>query len=352
MKNLFQYLKIYGNCSFEEVPFNDIDSLILTELVYAKLKNIAPYKRFSSKKLKDICSLFLVQYSKEDFKKEDYLFPNSYRLIVLLEHCTRFMDAKISHYIEEATSETQFGAMTVRFSNGICFVAFEGTDSSIAGWKEDFQLMYLNPTLSQERGRKYFNETIHFWDRKIYVGGHSKGGNIAMYAYMYAKPSIKKRVLTVYNFDGPGFLKTIMNSKLYTEMAKKLKMYVPEQSYFGMMLGHTHYNVVKSNGFGILQHDGFTWNCKDTSFERGTLSKKSKNLEKNLEKYLETMSDDDKKLFVETLSLVCEHLHIYNVMQFRDIHLPSIMHFLKEIRTIPDDMKKRFLDVIKLLLFG
>ena len=142
VKNVFDYLEYYGNASFEEIAFNDVDSLILTQLVYAKLKKMAPDTKLISKKLVDVCSMFLAKYSEKDFKNEDYLFPNSYRLVLALQSSKRFMDARVSYYIEEATSETQFGAITVRFNNGICYVAFEGTDSSIVGWAEDFKLMY------------------------------------------------------------------------------------------------------------------------------------------------------------------------------------------------------------------
>ncbi len=351
MKNIFTYLEYFGDVSFKEMAFNDVDSLILTQLVYSKFKGIAP-SDFNSVKLEYICEGFLKKYSPKDFKKEDYLFPNSYHLNELLVKSKRFKDGYVSYYIEEATKKNQFGALTIRFNNGICYVAFEGTDSSIVGWLEDLELIYKYPIVSQQRGCDYLNKVIKVWDRNIYIGGHSKGGNIAMYAYMNAKSSIKKRIKNVYNFDGPGFLDDVINSNVYKELEPKLKMYVPEQSVFGMILGHHNYQVVKSHGLGVLQHDGYTWCCFGGKLEKGVLSKKSRKLENSLVEYLDNMTIDEKKEFIRNVAIACEHLGIVNVMQIREIKLTSVINFFKELRTVPSSTKKRCIDVIKMLLMG
>ena len=344
MTNLFYYLEYYGNDSFSKTPFNDIDSLILSELAYVKLENL-----FSNTiVLKDLCQLFLNKYSEKDFKNEDYLFPNSYRLMTILQNCPRFNKAVISYYLENS-GQTQFGALTIRMPS-FCYVAFLGTDSSILGWQEDLELIYQYPTKFQECGVRYLNKTIKFYDRNIYVGGHSKGGNIAMYATMKAKPRIFKRIINVYNFDGPGFLDDVINTYEYQKMTSKLKMFVPEQSIFGMILGHQDYQVVKSSSSKILSHDGYSWQVFGKYFVKGTLSKKSKRFESELKSYLDNMSESEKKLFVASIAQICNHLNITNVMQYKNIHFTSIINFLKEMRNIPEAMKKRFIEVVKMFL--
>ena len=270
-----------------------IQPLIITELTYAKIKKFINNQKPIT--IKELCTLFLNKYSEKDFKKEDYLFPSSYKLILSLKDCQRFNQAKIYNYEKLINEETQFGALTLRFSNNLCYVAFEGTDSNIIGWQEDFELIYKFPTISQKLSQEYLNKTINIFDRNIYVGGHSKGGNLAMYAYMYSKPTIKKRIKTVYNFDGPGFLTDIITSPNYQEMTAKLKMFVPEQSVFGMILEHQNYQVVKSHGIGILQHYGDSWCCFGGKLEKGVLSKKSRKLENSLVEYLDNMTIDEKK---------------------------------------------------------
>ncbi len=352
MTDLFSYLKYYGNSDFKEISFNDMDSLILTQLVYAKFLNMAPSKPKESIKLRFLCEKFLEKYSEKDFKKEDYLFPNSYRLVVALKDATRFSDALIYHYIEQRDNTTQFGALTVRFSNGICFVAFEGTDSSIAGWREDLELMYKYPTISQEKGLEYLKKTIKLLDQKIYIGGHSKGGNIAMYAYMKAPLRIKRRIINVYNFDGPGFLDDVIKSDEYISMQNKLRMFVPEQSVVGMILGHQNYTVIKSHGIGILQHDAYTWCCFGGKLQTGSLSKKSRELEEKLKAYLLQMKEQEKKDFVSLLSKICEDLNINNVMQFKNVNISTVINIIKEIKNMPSEMRRRYIEVLKLLILG
>ena len=352
MKDIYDYLKYYGNSTFKELAFNEVDSLIITLLTYAKLTNIVPSNKKGFKTIKEICEIYLNKYSEKDFKKEDYLFPSTYNLIKALKDSQRFNEAKVYYYLEEINKETQFGALTLRFPSNLCYVAFEGTDSNIIGWEEDFELIYKYPTISQIKAKNYLNETINFLDRNIYIGGHSKGGNLAMYAYMQANTNIKKRVINVYNYDGPGFLDDVLKNPLWQEMQPKLKMYVPEQSIFGMILGHEKYEVVKSHNLGLLQHYGDSWCCFGGKFLEGKLSKKSLNLEKNLKKYLAEMTEEEKIKFVETLALICEHLGIKNVMQFREIKPISIVNFFKEIKNVPNNMKKRFIEVIRLVISG
>ena len=349
MKDLYDYLKYYGNSSFKELAFNEVDSLIISLLIYAKIKQLVSNNKKEGISLKKVCELFLNKYSEKDFKKEDYLFPSSYKLIKALKDSKRFNEGKIFYYLEETNTDSQFGALTFRLPH-MCYVAFEGTDSNISGWKEDFELIYKYPTISQTKAKNYLNETLTFLDRNVIIGGHSKGGNLAMYAYMNSNKNIKKRIINVYNFDGPGFLDNIINSEPYQEMLPKLKMYVPEQSIFGMILGHQNYQVVKSHKLGILQHYGDSWSCFGGKFLEGTLSKKSLKLENDLKNYLAKMSEEEKIKFVETLVSVCEHLNIKNVMQFRDIKPISIVNFFKEIKNVPNSMKKRFLEVIKMIL--
>ena len=194
MKNVFDYLDYYGNLTFNEVHFNDIDGLIFALLSYVKLQDIVPSDRFKNISLKQACVLFLSKYSEKDFKKEDWLFPSSYKLMVILAHCKRYANCKLGHFVIKTDKNGQFGALTIR-GGDITYLSFEGTDSEVIGWKEDFELIYKFPIQAQIHAADYFNTTLTLFDRKVYLGGHSKGGNLAMYAYMYGKDLFKRRVV-------------------------------------------------------------------------------------------------------------------------------------------------------------
>jgi len=352
MKTIFDYLDYYKNKPFETFSFNDVDSLILTLLSYVKFSQIVPQGKKDSISLFKACELFLEKFSEKDFKKEDWLFPASYKLIKSLKDSKRFSYVKLYYLVTTTDSQGQFGAITFRLPNGITFVAFEGTDSSVVGWKEDFELMYQYPIASQRLAVEYFDDTLNLFDREIYVAGHSKGGNLAMYAYMNGKSYYKKRVKFVYNFDGPGFLDDIITSSLYQEMSNKLRMYVPKDSVVGMILGHKDYIVVNSKNKGILQHDAASWECFGGHLVTTSLSKKSAKLEENLKEYLDGMTVEEKENFVKTVFAVFEKSNISNIMQLKEFKISSLLSILKEVSNVPSSTKRNLVAILRMLITG
>ncbi len=351
MKTVFDYLDYYRNVPFSKYAFNDVDALVFALLSYVKFQEIIPQERFKSISLQQACDLFLSKYSDKDFKKEDWLFPNSYRLVLILQSTKRYEKAKMEHMVMSINEYGQFCALTIRIE-GITYLSFEGTDSEVVGWKEDFELLYKSPIYSQVKAEEYFNSGLTIFDRHVYLGGHSKGGNLAMYAYMYGKEIYKKKVVKVYNFDGPGFLKRVIESKLYEDLCKKLVMVVPKESVIGMILGHKDYTVVNSNGKAVLQHDAYTWECFGGFFVPTTLSQKSERLEKNLQEYIDGMSEEEKKSFVETFFAIFEKTSIQNIMQLKELKISTLLNILKEFTSVPSSTKRNLVAVLRMLITG
>lgn len=352
MKNYFDYLNFYGNDSFQDFAFNEVDSLILAMLSYVKLDGIVPKEKRASISLKEACEQFLDKYREKDFKKEDWLFPVSYKLMEMLQDSKRFSSARLYYLSSSVDSFGQFGAITIRLNNGITYVSFEGTDSAVVGWKEDFELMYKHPVSSQKKALMYFDETLNLFDRSIYIGGHSKGGNLAMYAYMYGKDYYKKRVKQVYNFDGPGFLEDVVHSSLYQEMCNKLTMIVPKESVIGLILGHSTYRVVNSSQKAVMQHESWSWECFGGYFVPATLSKKSEKLDQNLNEYVNAMSFEERKNFVETIFAVFEKSNITNIMQLKEFKISTLLSIMKEIKNVPSSTKRNLVAVLRMLITG
>lgn len=352
MKNIFDYLLYYKDDTLDKVCFNEVDSLALSLLSYVKFDNIIPSSKKDSILLKDACDLFLEKYSEKDFKTEYWMFPICYKLMKVLSVSNRFSFARLGYLVTSTDSKGQFGAITIRFPSGITYISYEGTDSSIVGWKEDFELMFQYPISSQSLAQNYFDETLTLFDREIYVGGHSKGGNLAMYAYMYGKSYYKKRVKQVYNFDGPGFLDEVVESSLYKEMSSKLTMIVPKESVVGMMLGHGKYRVVNSSFKAVLQHDATSWECFGGHFVDTKLSKKSEKLENNLKEYLDGMSLEEKKNFVETFFAVFEHANITNIMQLKEFKISNLLNIMKEVKSVPSSTKRNLIAILRILITG
>jgi len=350
--NIDSYFQYYGDISFDDFKFNDVDSLILAMLSYVKMENIVPTDKKQYIYIEEACYKFFLKYSEKDFKKENWLFPNSYRLMQRLQKSKRFYHTKLYYFQDSVSASGQFGALTVRLPNHITYVSFEGTDSNVSGWKEDFQLIYQFPIHSHVLARNYLDSTLNIFDREIYIGGHSKGGNLAMYACMYCKDFYKKRVRCVYNFDGPGFLSDVIDSSLYQDMSSKLKTFVPEESVVGMLLGHTKYQVVRSTGRAILQHDAYTWECFGGCFVEADLSSKSKKLEKNLSEYLTSMSIEDRKSFVETFFAIFENTSITNIMQLKELKISTLLGLMKELKNVPTKTKSNLIAVLRMLIMG
>ena len=199
--------------------------------------------------------------------------------------------------------QVQFGAFTAEPGDGSIYVSFMGTDDSLIGWKEDFNMSFIRPIPSQLEAAEYVNETIKYSRRKIRLGGHSKGGNLAIYAAVKAKPSLKRRIIAVYNNDGPGFDREMIESEEYRQMLPKIKTIVPEHSVVGMLLEHEEkYMIVKSSQTGIMQHDAMSWQVCGNRFETvKSVDRTSRMLNEALSNWINGLSRTQRSEFVETL---------------------------------------------------
>ncbi len=348
LKNIYDYLDYYGDVSFDEMCFQEVDSLIFSLLSYAKFESIVPKFKKDFISLKEACLQFL-KVHKKDYKKEDWLYPIVYPIIERLSKSVRFQNVKCYHFVNYIDENGQFGAVTFRF-NGITYISYEGTDSSVVGWKEDLEMIYQYPIASQKKAVDYFNDTLNVFDRMIYIGGHSKGGNLAMYAYLNGKSYYKGRVKQVYNFDGPGFFDDVLQTDAYQEMCTKLTTIVPSQSIVGMCLEHIHVEAISSSSFSIMQHDASTWEVFGGKFVTCDLSKQSERLNQNLKQYISDMNLEERKQFVETSFAVFEKSKITNIMQLKDFNIATLLSIMKEIKNIPSNTKRNFVAIIRLLI--
>lgn len=341
--NILDYLKKHKDEDFKATPFNEVDALILSLLPYLDFRDIVPAFKGRRKSLKDAYAEILQKKPKH----RGIFISNTYKMLDIMQNSKRYQNALLYQYMYVVNDEMQFGALTIKLPDKSTFIAFAGTDSSIVGWEEDFKMAYLYPGASQKYASVYLNQAIKLFDRNVRIGGHSKGGNLAISSSMNAKYFIKKKIKQIYNFDGPGFLKEQVESKEYQSISKKIKMYVPEESIIGMILYHTdNYVVVKAKKFNILQHDAFCWMLNDKHFISSTLNKRSKNLEKKLTKKLEELS------IPERLKLVQDIFNLFkknNIKDTKEIKLKSIIHLIKSFQELDKETKSWFMEFLILL---
>lgn len=350
MANLKEYIKHYGDLSFEETPFNDVDSMIFTQIVYADFKKIIPSNPNEYILFSDAARLFLRKY--DSGKKVPRFLKEVYELLDRIKESKRYANIRVYNYVKMVDQEKQFCAVTLRF-DGKVYVAFEGTDTSIIGWKEDFMLTNTFPVPAQRFAIQYLNDTIHFWDKSIYVGGHSKGGNLAITSSMLANPMVRMKIKGVYNFDGPGFRKKEFESSAYRRIEQKLKMFVPEDSTVGMLLLHTNrYYVVKSMASGLWQHDPFSWECFGGVFIQGSQTSRSKSLEKSNVDFIGSLNDEERGRIIEIIFSVFHKLGITDTSQIKIPKLNQAIAFVKELTSIDGETRRKVITFLKILIKG
>lgn len=265
MANIFDYLKWRGDLAFSQDPPNAVDALIfsgLSYVCYAGRVETSPYTPVSLKEAAEA-------YFSLDAYEERCRVKHDMDLLRLAAETTRFGHTKVCMYRDEfiPEQETQFAAMTFLLDDGSMFLAFRGTDNSLVGWKEDFNMTFQQTIPAQRLALQYVRDVALEYAAPMRLGGHSKGGNLAVFAAARCSPMTQRRILGVYNNDGPGFTRYLMGDPGYVRMVPKIRTYVPQSSVIGMLLEHEEpYTVIRSKSIGLLQHDLYTWDVLGKDF--------------------------------------------------------------------------------------
>ena len=254
MANIFDYLKDVAHDSFYDLPLNELDVLALTEITYLSFDNLVST---SPLRLLDLAL---------QVPREPNMLTSKNRLQLLdeLAQHKRFKNCKLSHFINDIDPELQkqFAAMTYRLTLDTYLIVFRGTDDSIIGWKEDFHLTYMKEIPAQKHALRYLkNFFAHHPKQKVILAGHSKGGNLAIYAASQIEQNLQDQITAVYTFDAPGLHTELTQTEGYQRIMDRTKVFIPQGSIIGRMLEiPAHQIIVQSTALGgIAQHDTFSW---------------------------------------------------------------------------------------------
>ncbi len=291
MRNLYFYVKTYGTKSFQEFPFNEVDSLLLSQLSYLNLDLVIPkiQEEKPSVSLVSLLSSELIgKLSKETLDEK-----RNRKLLNLLMTAPRYEGLKMNYLMEQFHVEKveQFSAVTFLFEE-FSYIAYRGTDLTLIGWFEDFNMALLDVIPSQEDAATYLNKiSLLLPEGNFYIGGHSKGGNLAVYASLSCSKEIKNRIISIFDHDGPGFNRDIFQSKEYLEIEAKIFKTTCKEARVGILLHHSErMSFVDSRSLGILQHDPYNW--KITKQGRFKLVRNanliSRTFEKTVNNFIET----------------------------------------------------------------
>ena len=343
MANIHEYLTWRGDVPFSVSPFNEVDALVLSELAYADFHGVVAEanQRITIEQAR---RLFWEKHTREEIMAQDSYTKTAPFLLDGMAGKARFGGTVMANYYDviDTNVDIQLAALTFYLPDGTAFVAFRGTDDTVVGWKEDFNLSYMPETEGQRRAAKYLNDLFMSQSVPLRVGGHSKGGNLAMYAAVCAEKAVRDRVIAVYNNDGPGFLKEFTETDAYREMLPRIICTVPEKAVIGTLLNSEAYqHVVKSTANGIYQHDGFSWQVLGNHFvEADSRSGGSVVLESTLHQWLAEQSEEKRRTFVNTLFGLLESTGRATIGEIRRDMPGSLSSMWKMLESMPKEHRE------------
>ncbi len=319
MATLFDYLRWRGDLTFSEAPQNEIDLLIFSLLSYIDYSNYVPSDFCqSSVSLQGAANAFFADNPKP--RKEDlgFLIPKEvFKLFRIAPQTKRFANVRICGFVNEidVKKEMQFSAVTFLLNDAETVIAFRGTDDTLVGWKENLNMSFLPVVPAQKRAAEYLNAAAKVLPGKFSLAGHSKGGNLAIYAGVKCKKIVQPRIWGIWNYDGPGFGAEMLNDPAYLDTRSKIHTLIPQSSIVGILLEHDDdATVVQSRQVGVLQHDAFSWNVMGGSFlylpkEAGS----NRRNDKIINQWINELSPAQREQFSEALFRILSSDHALTV---------------------------------------
>ena len=348
---LMDYLKWRNDVSLKAAPFNEIDNVLLSYLAYADFGELLhePKRRVS---IETCLKRFSKKHDLANVRESKHFIERAPLLLEDMVRGARFRGTKVVHFREVFDKEKvqQFAALVFLLPDGTRYVSFRGTDLSITGWKEDFLMSFTAETEGAKEAVSYLNEVAACVEGDLILGGHSKGGNFAMFAAAFCDDAVKERILKVYNNDGPGFREEIVRSAAYRALLPKITNIVPQTSIIGRLLSNeAAHTVVKSTAAGIFQHDVTTWEVTKDKFVSAELDAFSDFVKKALGSWLETMDDEARKSLVETVFSMIEMTEAETFSEFGENLFKNTGLMIKGLGKLPKEKQNELMAAFRSL---
>lgn len=333
MGNIMDYISWRGDLTFAQSPFNEVDNLILACLSYVNLDRIPAVTRQKGIELKKLVKEFKKLHTIKELEADKSFIRLAPFMMFEMSESVRFGNCVIRNYVNEIVTEAeqQFSAVEIVLDDGTSYISFRGTDDTIIGWKEDFNLS-TGVVPAQERAVEYMQRISDKASGMLRVGGHSKGGNLAIYGSVMCK-SVHDKILEIYSNDGPGFSKEFQESPETAEMMPKIIRIIPEYSIIGTLLEHEKQPIiVASTSRGLLQHDGFSWEVQGPGLvRRDSLNKTALRFIEILHKWIDGMDMEQKRLLIEDLFATLQASGYENLSEVQSGGLKSLAAMVKRL---------------------
>ena len=354
MANLMDYLDWRGDITLAVSPFNEVDALILAELSFVDFEGIVPPPEVGrGVRLNEAAEAFFARHGGRDVDMGVLVPDGISQMLRKLMASPRFCDMTLNGYeaLLDDEVEEQFSALTIDLGNGSIYISFRGTDDTIVGWKEDLNMSFLEEIPSQKQAVDYVARIARQYPEKtLRIGGHSKGGNLAVYSAAKSSGDIQERIVAVHNNDGPGFIWDISKTPGHKRIAGRIHTVLPQTSVVGMLMEHEkHYQVVYSTYDGLYQHDGFSWQVKGTQFVHlDDFSREGKLVDEALSSWADSLNTQQREALAEALYSVFTATGAKTLSELNEEKLKSASAMLKTYKNLDRESRRMVSEMFKI----
>lgn len=352
MANMFDYLTWRGDLTLSQSPFQDVDSLILSTLAYVFFDGILSESMEETVTIAQAAELYFAR-PQEVWKSR---VEEDWELLKHLAESERFSKMELCGYVNKLdfAAEKQFSALTILIGDGMAFVAYRGTDSSSVGWKEDFNMSFMDTVPSQQEAGIYLCRAAEYFKGKLRVGGHSKGGNLAVWAGVFCPTAVQRRIAAVWSNDGPGFHDDILSLPRHIRLAERIHTIVPKSSVVGMLLEHEEdYTVVDSSQQGLMQHDGFSWAVLGNRFVRlHSVTRQARLTDQELRGWVQGLTVEQREKFVDSAFQVLEASGAQTLTDLKADSFKAVRPMVRALKDLDKETREALLKFMSILFMS
>ena len=349
---LLDYLQWRNDVPLSVSPFNEVDNVIFSYLSYIDFRDLREdWNGFFD--LKELFQDFCEKHSLEEIQTTGEFTERAPLLLKEMMEGERFSATKVGYYAEDFDKDKvkQFAALVFLLPDGRNYISFRGTDKTITGWKEDFLMSCKSETAGAKEAVEYFNKIAPVLEGELILGGHSKGGNFAMYAAAFCEAEYRERIVRVYNNDGPGFREEVIQTPEFQEILPKISTIAPQSSIIGQLLSNpAKQHVIHSTAKGILQHDAMTWEVEKDSLVSSELDELSEYTKTTLGSWLESMDDETRESLCTTAFSLIESTKSETFIEFSGNLMKNMETIWKEMGKLPEEKKKEIMNALSNLM--
>ncbi len=345
MSDIFDYIEWRGDLTFNQAPFNEIDNLILSRVSYFPFDDLIKKDEIIS--IKEAYRRF----QKLDSDNIRILLKEDTNLFAILAQSERFGNLNLMFYINkrDIQEEKQFSAITIVLPDETAYIAYRGTDNTLVGWKEDFNMSFMESIPAQKEAKEYLEKVANDIVGKLRIGGHSKGGNLAVYASAFCNSDVQNRIIEVFNNDGPGFFEEILETPNYKAILGRIHTYIPQSSIIGRLLNHEEKStIVKSTQTGIYQHDLYSWQVLGGKFVvMKELTNGSEFVDKTLKKWLKSINNEQREEFWMIMFEVLSATQAETLSEIKENWFLNSKKMLTTYKNLDEESKEVIIKTLK-----